>query len=140
MSIKIRTRSPSPTTDPRARCASTVPKAAADRIKTNRRDDGQRVTFTYRDNSDGATKTATVTAEEFVRRFLQHVLPARFQRVRSFGWLSAAAKARRARIESLLAWKRPAAEVSLPLPPPVCPHCRQPMVWVERLARAPPSG
>jgi len=104
------------------------------------RDDGQRVIFTYRDNSDGSTKTATVAAEEFVRRFLQHVLPARFPRVRSFGWLSAAAKARRARIETLLAWKRPAAVVSLPLPPPVCPHCRQPMVWVERLARAPPSG
>jgi hypothetical protein len=114
-------------------------------------DDGHRVSFTYRDShkprgspavlrgTDGVTKTATVTAEEFLRRFLQHVLPAGFQRVRYFGWLSAAAKARRERIESLLEWKRPESPVSQPLPPPVCPHCKQAMVWIERLARAPPS-
>jgi len=46
------------------------------------------ITFTYRESESGATKLATVSAPEFLRRFLQHVLPRGFQRVRYFGWLA----------------------------------------------------
>jgi hypothetical protein len=102
------------------------------------RDDGRRVTFRYRDSTDGQTKLTTVSAEEFLRRFLQHVLPSGFQRVRYYGWLSAAAKARWERIEALLDWKRPEPPAAKPKEPPLCPQCRQPMLWIERLARAPP--
>lgn len=102
------------------------------------RDDGQRVSFTYRDSDDGQSKLAPVSGEEFLRRFLQHVLPSGFQRVRYFGWLSAGAKARWERIEALLDWKRPEPPAAPPREAPLCPQCRQPMKWVERLPRAPP--
>jgi len=45
-------------------------------------------------------------AECFLHRFLQHVLPQGFQRLRYFGWLSAAAKTKWQRI---LGWPSPRA-------------------------------
>jgi hypothetical protein len=102
------------------------------------RDDGGRVTFTYRESDTGETKRATVSGEEFVRRFLQHVLPRGFQRVRYYGWLAPAATARREKIEALLDWKRPAPPAKQPGAPPRCPRCQQPMRWVADLPRAPP--
>ncbi|MBU6430178.1 MAG: IS91 family transposase, partial [Cyanobacteria bacterium REEB65] len=51
------------------------------------------VTFSYRDRKDGnALKTMTVSGHEFLRRFLLHVLPRRFQRIRHYGFLAARAK------------------------------------------------
>jgi len=47
------------------------------------------VTFQYRDGETKQIKTKTITAEEFIRRFLQHVLPYRFIKVRYYGFLSA---------------------------------------------------
>src|SRR5437870_2588635 len=47
------------------------------------------VTFTYRDRKDkDRLKTMTLDAEEFIRRFLLHVLPDGFMRVRHFGFLA----------------------------------------------------
>ena len=44
------------------------------------------VTFKYRDNRDeGNEKTMTLPAHEFIRRFLSHVLPDGFVRIRHFG-------------------------------------------------------
>jgi hypothetical protein len=43
------------------------------------------VTFQYKDNRTGENKTITVTALEFIRRFLQHVLPDGTHKVRYFG-------------------------------------------------------
>jgi hypothetical protein len=49
-----------------------------------------RVTFTVKDHADGAKKKRlTLTAGEFVRRFLLHVLPHRFVRIRHYGLLAA---------------------------------------------------
>jgi hypothetical protein len=51
--------------------------------------DGHNVVFRYRDRRDGnRTKTASVEAPAFCRRFLQHVLPTRFVRIRRYGLLS----------------------------------------------------
>lgn len=50
-------------------------------------DDG-RVTFRYRETETGALKTCTLPAEEFIRRFLQHVLPKGFVKVRYYGFLA----------------------------------------------------
>ena len=45
-----------------------------------------KVTFTYYDNrDDGKLKKMTLSAFEFIRRFLAHVLPSRFVRIRHFG-------------------------------------------------------
>src|SRR5262245_18020523 len=50
-------------------------------------DDG-RVTFTYRRSGSNRPRKMTLDATEFIRRFLQHVLPAGFQKVRHYGFLS----------------------------------------------------
>jgi ribosomal protein L37AE/L43A len=50
-------------------------------------DDG-RVTFKYRDSATDQTRFCTLSAEEFMRRFLQHVLPERFVKVRYYGLLA----------------------------------------------------
>jgi hypothetical protein len=50
-------------------------------------DDGQ-VTFAYKDRSDNnRTRQMTLAADEFIRRFLLHVLPPRFVKIRYFGFL-----------------------------------------------------
>jgi hypothetical protein len=47
------------------------------------------VTFRYKDyRHDAQQKTMTLKAEEFIRRFLLHVLPAGFQRIRYYGFLA----------------------------------------------------
>ena len=57
-----------------------------DRIRSVK--DGM-VTFTYRDRKDGnLKKEATLSADEFIRRFLLHVLPGSYTRIRHFGFVS----------------------------------------------------
>ena len=46
------------------------------------------VTFKYKDSATDEVKYVPVSAEEFIRRFLQHVLPERFVKVRYYGLLS----------------------------------------------------
>ena len=46
------------------------------------------VTFRYKDyRHEAQQKTMTLKADEFIRRFLLHVLPAGFQRIRYYGFL-----------------------------------------------------
>jgi Putative transposase/Transposase zinc-binding domain len=101
-------------------------------------DDERGVTVRFRRSDDGRWQTLPLAPAEFLRRFLQHVLPRGFQRVRCYGWLAPAAKEKWRRIEALLDWKRPEPPPSQPLPVPECPRCRKPMALVERLPRAPP--
>jgi hypothetical protein len=50
--------------------------------------EGAQVTFRYKDYRDGSQqKTMTLSADEFIRRFLLHVLPAAFHRIRYYGFL-----------------------------------------------------
>lgn len=51
--------------------------------------DGERVTFRYRDSARGNVQRAmTLSSGEFLRRFLLHVLPSRFVRIRYYGFLA----------------------------------------------------
>jgi hypothetical protein len=50
-------------------------------------EDGQ-VTFAWKDYRDGQQKSMTVSADEFIRRFLVHSLPSGFQRIRYYGFLA----------------------------------------------------
>jgi hypothetical protein len=50
-------------------------------------DDGK-VTYSYRKSGSNRWRKMTVDGPEFVRRFLQHVLPTGFQKVRHYGFLS----------------------------------------------------
>lgn len=51
-----------------------------------------KVTFKYKESGSNKIKYQTVTSLEFMRRFLQHVLPVGFQKVRYYGFLSSASK------------------------------------------------
>jgi len=70
-----------------------------------------KVTLRWKDYRDGdRQKTMTLDADEFIRRFLMHVVPNGFVRIRYFGWM-----ANRVRAESL-ARCREALEVTVDAP------------------------
>jgi hypothetical protein len=74
-------------------------------------EDGK-VTFRYRTSDTGKLRTCTLPVEEFIRRFLQHVLPKGFVKVRYYGFLSSGLQQRLATLHQQLG--RPPAD-----PPPV---------------------
>lgn len=105
----------------------------------------------------GAQTHVDLEPEELVRRFLEHVLPKHFARVRAFGWFHPAARARLNRVRALLkaapvltqaeqqVWLQqppPNLPASAPapatLPPPAtayaprCPKCDRPMPILAR--------
>ena len=102
--------------------------------------DGQ-VTFRWKDYAHGSKqKLMTVTAEEFLRRFLLHVLPHGFVRIRFFGFL---ANRRRAALlplcQQLLGQQavqnRTLAGHSVTPPTSwLCPTCSIPMLLIEHLS------
>ena len=59
-------------------------------ISNNRilKDENGKITFKYRDYKDNKKqKEMTIKAEEFIRRFLMHILPPRFMKIRYYGLL-----------------------------------------------------
>ena len=58
--------------------------------------DNERVSFKWRDYKDGSSwKTMTISAFEFIRRFLMHILPAGFMKIRHYGLLANRDKTKR---------------------------------------------
>ncbi len=114
--------------------------------------DGNEVMFRYKDyRRAGADRQQVMTlfADEFIRRFLIHVLPRGFHRIRHYGLLAGSAR------KDCLALARELLEVA-PAPDeltaaersdqrPPCPCCGGTMVIIETFApwcqpRAPPTG
>jgi putative transposase/transposase-like zinc-binding protein len=101
------------------------------------------VTFRYKDyRRDGGQRprVMTLATDEFIRRFLMHVLPRGFHRIRHYGLLAASArKVGLARARELLAVAPPTAdEVSSEQPRDPCspcPCCGGQMVVIEIFAR-----
>jgi hypothetical protein len=103
--------------------------------------DGQ-VTFTYRDRRDGdRRKTLTLEANQFIGRFLRHVLPGRFMRIRSYGFLANRCKQNRlVTIRQLLGEQPNRLSKSTPqstadwllqvlgIEPNSCPCCGEPLI------------
>ena len=89
--------------------------------------DGERVTFRYRDYHDGnARKSMDLLVVEFLGRFLMHVVPARFTRIRYYGFL--ANRDRSANIEkarTLIGSARTLAPRAPAPDPRLCPQCGQ---------------
>jgi hypothetical protein len=103
------------------------------------------VRFAYTDTATQERRECTLGAQEFMRRYLQHVLPAGQHRVRYFGWLHPAAGARRMIVETLQAVAIVVRE-KMDAPPPWhlrCPHCGESALVridrIARVARAPPA-
>ena len=104
--------------------------------------DGTAVTFRYKDyRRDGAERqrTMTLAADEFIRRFLLHVLPKGFHRIRHYGLLAGAGReSNLTRTRELLAAPAPSeTEERAPEPysPPPCPCCGGRMVVIEIFQR-----
>jgi hypothetical protein len=87
--------------------------------------DGERVTFRWKDyRHDGQPCTMTLTAMEFLRRFVQHVLPRGFVRIRQWGYLANHGRtARLALARRLLRCTPPMADAPSPPPTWSCPRC-----------------
>jgi hypothetical protein len=94
-----------------------------------------RVSFRWRDYAHGGKKKVmTVSAHEFLRRFLLHVLPGGLVRIRHFGLF--ANRRRSAALERCRALLGMAACADPPQPPSLrCPVCSATMLVVERLIR-----
>jgi hypothetical protein len=110
------------------------------------------VTFRYKDyRRDGPERqrVMTLAPHEFIRRFLLHVLPHGFHRIRHYGLLASSARKNNiARARELLAAAPPPEIVALPEPLdwlPPCPCCGGRMTIIEtfgrwRQPRAPPQA
>jgi len=114
------------------------------------------VTFRYKDyrrNGRARFRTMTLAPDEFIRRFLLHVLPKGFHRIRHYGLLaSATCKANIARAKQLIATPLPSIGPSAEHETagaaddrPSCPCCGGRMIIVEAFARGsaprgPPSA
>ena len=108
--------------------------------------DERGVTFRWknyraRDGAKGGEwiKTMTLSADEFIRRFLLHVLPDGFHRIRHYGLFASGTRtANIARIRSLLATASPPTQAD-PKPArsaepsmPACPCCGGRLLIIER--------
>ena len=99
--------------------------------------ENEQVTFRYRATDTGQERLCTLTAEEFIRRFLQHILPKGFVKVRYYGFFSSASRPRLAAIRQQLAQESnqydqaqpDQARETEPLPEKLhrCPLCGRPM-------------
>lgn len=100
--------------------------------------ENDQVTFRWKDYARGNKKRKmSVSAEEFLRRFLLHVLPRGFVRIRSFGFLANRCRADLLPLcRQLLDQARdPVASSASPSPTcGPCPKCSAPLLLIERLS------
>lgn len=96
------------------------------------------VTFSYKDSATQETRYATVSAEEFIRRFLQHVLPDHFVKVRYYGILSPSNRRLIAEARKTLhagSISHPSDQSDPPRAPriPLCPDCGAQLKLIQHL-------
>jgi Putative transposase/Transposase zinc-binding domain len=111
--------------------------------------DGQ-VTFRYTVGESGQTAYCTLSVQEFLRRFLQHILPKGFVKVRYYGLFRIGNRRSLARLRRQLQLLLHIATQATPAPVAsdgsarvvICPSCGQPMLLKQVLLphnRGPPS-
>ena len=110
------------------------------------------VTFRYKDyrrNCADRQQIITLAADEFIRRFLLHVLPKGFHRIRHYGLLASSARQASLALARKLLAVAPPTDDDVPQEPtdarPPCPCCGGHMIVIETFARwqqprAPPTG
>jgi hypothetical protein len=109
------------------------------------------VTFRYQDSRDKRWKTMTLEILEFMRRYLQHVLPRGFHKVRYYGLLAPGNRHQLDKIKTLLADPNeqldacPGQAMADPLPSVDarhCPYCATGtlvwVAWIRPCGRSPP--
>jgi hypothetical protein len=99
--------------------------------------DEGKVTFRYTDYKSGKSRIITLDALEFIRRFLQHVLPHNFMKVRYYGFLAAAAGKKFKALLNILfvAEDSSRSHQNEPILPRtlLCPNCGSVLQWVQKL-------
>ena len=101
--------------------------------------DGERVTFQWKDYAHGDQhRTMTLSAMEFLRRFVQHILPRGFVRIRQSGFLANTCRAARVALARTLLTTPPPAPSRDAAPTRTtdtatrvtwaCPHCGAAMI------------
>jgi hypothetical protein len=96
-----------------------------------------RVTFAYKESATDQLRHCTLDAQEFIRRFLQHVLPPRFIKIRYYGLLSPAQRQLLQKARQLLSVTTSKLKnaVLKPIQPLLtCPQCRAPLTLLGPLA------
>lgn len=99
------------------------------------------VTFRFKNSRTRQCQTATLPAIDFIRRFLQHVLPKGFVKVRYFGFLSPNKRNLLAVAQYLLGRIHPSEIIPVAHQPYLCPLCGSKLCRVRplpTLTRAPP--
>jgi hypothetical protein len=100
------------------------------------------ITFQYRTSDTGQLKLCTLSVESFLHRFLQHVLPPGFVKVRYYGFFGATLRSRLEHLKQRLSPasdpKQPDETDKLVVQPEssqkiICPKCRQPMLFQREL-------
>jgi hypothetical protein len=96
------------------------------------------VTFRWKDYAHGGKKRKmALTGEEFIRRFLLHVLPRGFVRIRHYGWMANRCRHQCAELARQLLTDEPSPAVAPASEKPhfgrVCPLCGGPVAVVEML-------
>ncbi len=96
-----------------------------------------KVSFRWRDYAPGRkSRKMTLAAEEFIRRFLLHVLPKGFVRIRHYGWMANRVRRERATLCRALLAAEPAATATAAAGTSGsrrCPHCGGPVEIVEMI-------
>jgi hypothetical protein len=109
-----------------------------------------KVTFRWRDSAhSNEQKLMTLSLDEFLRRFLLHLLPEGFVRIRNFGFLANRRRATTLPLCFQLLGSAPLAKAEVSIAGSsdawLCPKCGGPMLVIERLTaaeiqlRSPPS-
>lgn len=97
--------------------------------------DQGKVTFRYKESGTNQTRICTLTAEAFIRRFLQHVLPKGFVKVRYYGFFSPGLRHRLRQARQLLCTQEPEEPQQEPVSElevaSRCPQCGQVMRLVQ---------
>lgn len=107
--------------------------------------DGGTVAFRYRNSDTKKVCRPVLPVMEFIRRFLQHVLPSGFVKVRHYGLHHPSRKSMLSLVRAMLCLRKgiplpSAPEPEEPLPPPLCPRCAIPMEPRERTWRPLPAA
>ena len=102
--------------------------------------DGSEVAFRWRDYAHGnKQRVMTVSSDEFMRRFLLHVLPKGFVRIRHFGVLANHCRSESIDLCRKLLEMAPLVRSSKSAPPNpswLCPRCQTPLIVILRLTAA----
>jgi hypothetical protein len=94
------------------------------------------VTFRYKNSDTDQWEAATIPVMEFIRRFLQHVVPKNFMKIRYYGFLASTQRQKLAVIKYIL------GEVETASAPPdkldlCCPECGGHLLLIKKIIRQP---